>query len=366
MKIAQIAPLIESVPPRFYGGTERVVSYLTEALVTAGHDVTLFASADSRTSARLVPCCDIALRLNPRFKDPLPHMTIMIEEVRRRVDEFDVFHFHIDYLHYPLVADFAERTVTTLHGRLDLPELSLVHRKFHQMPLVSISDAQRAPLPGCNWVGTVHHGLPADLLPFVARPRGDYLAFLGRVSPEKGLERAIEIARLCGMPLRVAAKIDAQDEAYWRDDIAPLLERSPHVEFVGEIGEADKAEFLGNAWGLLFAIDWPEPFGLVTIEAMACGTPTIAFARGAVPEVVEHGVSGFVVQSLEDAVAAARGLRDFDRRAVRACFERRFTAERMARDYVSVYRRLQGQRIRAARPLAPVALPASARSAPAP
>ncbi|HEV7372423.1 glycosyltransferase family 4 protein [Arenibaculum sp.] len=345
MKIAQIAPLMERVPPRLYGGTERIVSYLTEELVRQGHDVTLFASGDSQTSARLVPCCDAALRLNRRAQDPLPYLTLMLEEVRRRADEFDILHFHIDYVHFPLFRDIAGRTVTTLHGRLDLPELLPLYRMFPDMPLVSISDDQRRPMPPVNWLGTVHHGLPAGLLPFAPAPRGGYLAFLGRISPEKRPDRAIEIARRSGLPLKIAAKVDEADRAYWEAVIEPLVRATPNVDYVGEIGEAEKGGFLGDALALLFPVDWPEPFGLVMIEAMACGTPVIAWRCGSVPEVIDDGVTGFVVDGLDAAVGAVGRLGLLDRSAVRAAFDRRFTAPRMTRDYLDIYHRLGDSRV---------------------
>ncbi len=348
MKIAQIAPLCERVPPRLYGGTERIVSYLTEELVRQGHDVTLFASGDSRTAAKLVRCSEMSLRLNPVVKDPLPYQIIMLDEVRRCADEFDVLHFHIDLLHFPVIRDFADRTVTTLHGRLDLPDLKPFYVAFPEFPLVSISDDQRRPMPPVNWVGMVHHGLPRDLLPFTAAPRGDYLAFLGRISPEKRPDRAIEIAGRAGMPLKIAAKIDKVDQAYWDEAIAPMVAAHPDVEFVGEIGEHEKAEFLGNARALLFPIDWPEPFGLVMIEAMACGTPVIAFRCGSVAEVVDEGVTGFIVDDVEAAATAVRRVETLDRRAIRATFEARFTAERMAADYLAIYRDLAGVQTEAA------------------
>ncbi len=284
MKIAQIAPLAESVPPQLYGGTERVVSNLTEELVRQGHEVTLFASGDSRTAAELVACTEVALRLNPKVKDHAPYHIMMIDQVRRRADEFDVLHFHIDLLQFPLIRDFADRTVTTLHGRLDLPDLVPFYRAFPEIPLVSISDHQRLPMPPVNWVGRVHHGVPADLLPFTATPKGGYLAFLGRISPEKRPDRAIEIAVRAGVPLKIAAKIDTVDRAYWDSTIAPLVERHANVEYIGEINDSQKGAFLGNASALLFPIDWPEPFGLVMIEAMACGTPVIAFHAASVPK----------------------------------------------------------------------------------
>jgi glycosyltransferase involved in cell wall biosynthesis len=339
MRIAQIAPLYERVPPRLYGGTERVVSFLTEELVRQGHDVTLFASGDSQTSARLIRCCDIALRFNPAVRDALPYHMIMLDEVRRRIDQFDVLHFHVDLIHAPLMRDLADRTLTTLHGRLDLPDLAPFYAAFCDLPLVSISNNQRGYLGSAHWVGTVYHGLPRDLLPFRPNAEG-YLAFLGRISPEKRPDLAIEIAARSGMPLKIAAKVDRADQAYWETKIRPMVADNPDVEFIGEIGERDKADLLGGAAALLFPIDWPEPFGLVMIEAMACGTPVIAFRRGSVPEVVEENVSGFVVDTIEEAVTAVRRIRDLDRVKVRAEFERRFTAERMAHDYVGIYRQL--------------------------
>jgi glycosyltransferase involved in cell wall biosynthesis len=349
MKIAQVAPLAERCPPRLYGGTERIVSYLTEELVRQGHDVTLFASGDSRTAARLVRCSDMALRLNPAVKDPMPYHLVMLDEVRRRADDFDVIHFHVDLLQFPLIRDFADRTLTTLHGRLDLPDLKPFYAAFPEVPLVSLSDSQRLPMPAVSWAGTVPHGLPRDLLPFSPRPKGDYLAFLGRISPEKRPDRAIEIAARAGMPLRIAAKVDKVDRAYWDMVVAPLVARHDNVEFIGEIGEAEKASFLGNARALLFPIDWPEPFGLVMIEAMACGTPVIAWNCGSVPEVVDDGVTGFIVGDEAAAVAAVRRAVTLDRAEVREVFERRFTVERMATDYLSIYRGLPGVRRDAAR-----------------
>jgi glycosyltransferase involved in cell wall biosynthesis len=336
MRIAQIAPLAERCPPLLYGGTERVVSYLTEALVDLGHDVTLFASGDSLTSAELVPCSDRALRLDEDVRDPLPHMAIMLDEVTRRADEFDILHFHIDLVHAPLVRSYINRTVTTLHGRLDLPDLGRFYDHFTDLSVISISDSQRAPVPRANWIGTVHHGLPRELLRFTAKDEG-YLAFIGRISPEKRPDRAIEIAARCGLPLKIAAKVDRADEVYWRDVIEPMVRANSNVEYIGEINEAQKASFLGGARALLFPIDWEEPFGLVMIEAMACGTPVIAFRRGSVPEVIDHGRSGFVVENVEEAVRAVGKLDTLDRKRVRAVFDQRFTVERMARDYVDVY-----------------------------
>ena len=340
MKIAQISPLMESCPPQLYGGTERVVSYLTEELVRQGHDVTLFASGNSITSARLEACCERALRLDPNVSDPVPDHLIMLDKVRRMAEQFDILHFHVDVLHYPLAVDFAARTITTMHGRLDLPELRRVHAAFRGFPLVSISNDQRLPMPPVKWAGTVYHGLPRNLLPFNPAPKGGYLAFLGRISPEKRPDLAIEIAVRAGARLKIAAKIDKVDQAYWKNVIKPMIDSSPNVEFVGEIGERDKGEFLGNADALLFPIDWPEPFGLVMIEAMACGTPVIAFRRGSAPEVIDDGVSGFLVDDVPQASAAARRVVELDRTQARAAFERRFDIERMAREYVQIYRGL--------------------------
>jgi glycosyltransferase involved in cell wall biosynthesis len=339
MKIAQIAPLAEAVPPRLYGGTERIVAYLSDELVRQGHQVTVFATADSCTRAELVACAPKALRLDPSIRDPLPHVLMMLNEVRRRAHEFDVLHFHMDLLHFPVFGDLASRTLTTLHGRLDLPDLQPFYRKFREFPLVSISNDQRRPLPAANWVGTVYHGLPPELLRSSASPDKGYLAFLGRISPEKRPERAIEIARRAGLPIRIAAKVDNADRDYFEQEVRPLL-ADPLVAFVGEIGECDKTDFLGNARALLFPIDWPEPFGLVVIESMACGTPVIAFARGSVPEILEEGVTGFIVNDLDEAVRAVRRLGELDRREIRRRFEQRFSASRMANDYVEVYQQL--------------------------
>jgi glycosyltransferase involved in cell wall biosynthesis len=338
MKIAQVAPLIESVPPRLYGGTERIVSYLTEELVRFGHDVTLFASGDSITGAELAPCCTRALRLDPSVRDIIPHFMLMIDKVRERADEFDILHFHIDLFHFPLFRSLAAQTLTTLHGRQDLGDLKPFYSRFGDMSLVSISNDQRQPLPHANFVATIYHGIPAEL----HRPsfeQGGYLAFLGRISPEKRPDRAIRIARAAGIPLKVAAKVDKADEDYFRNDILPLLD-GPGVEFIGEINEREKTKFLGEAAALLFPVDWPEPFGLVMIEAMACGTPVLAFRGGSIPEVIDVGVTGNVVESEEEAIAAVPAILSYDRRAVRQRFERRFTAKRMAQNYVSTYRRL--------------------------
>jgi glycosyltransferase involved in cell wall biosynthesis len=336
LKIAQVAPLYESVPPKLYGGTERVVSYLTEALVQAGHDVTLFASGDSETSARLVPCCPKALRLNNyECNDHLAHHFVMLDEVMRRAEQFDIIHFHIDYMHFPLSKLSGLPQVTTLHGRLDSPDLLPLYRQYKCMPLISISLNQRKPLPWAHWIGNVYHGLPMDLLP-LGNGRGKYLAFLGRISPEKRVDRAIKIAKAVGMPLKIAAKVDPADRVYYEREIKPLL-NAPGVEFIGEINEQQKGDFLGNAYAYLFPIDWPEPFGLTMIESMACGTPTIAFRCGSVPEIIRDRVSGYIVDSIDQAVQAVAQAATIDRAACRAEFEQRFSAGRMARDYVKLY-----------------------------
>jgi glycosyltransferase involved in cell wall biosynthesis len=342
MKIAQVAPLIESVPPRLYGGTERIVSYLTEELVRLGHDVTLFASGDSISSAELAPSSTRALRLDPTVSDVNPHYMLMIDNVRERAEEFDVLHFHIDLFHFPLFRSLASRTLTTLHGRQDLGDLGTFYSRFGEMPLVSISDDQRKPLPHAKFMTTIHHGIPPDL----HRPsfeKGRYFAFLGRISPEKRPDRAIRIARATGIPLKIAAKVDKVDEEYFRSEILPLID-GEGVEFIGEINEREKTKFLGEAGALLFPVDWPEPFGLVMIEAMACGTPVLAFRCGSIPEVIEDGITGKVVDSEQEAVAALQEILSYDRRAVRQRFEERFTATRMAKDYLSTYRQLLRER----------------------
>lgn len=338
MKIAQVAPLYESVPPKLYGGTERVVSYITEELVRLGHDVTLYASGDSQTSARLRSVCERALRLEGgKLLSPLAHHLHLIETVAQESDEFDVVHFHLDYLPFSQIRRLEIPAITTLHGRLDIPDLYPLFREFDDMRLVSISDAQRAPMPWASWVATVHHGIPDDLhKPHYSSE--NYLAFLGRISPEKRVDRAIEIARLAGMPLRVAAKIDDADRSYFESEISDLLANSD-VEFVGEIGEQDKTEFLGNAAALLFPIDWPEPFGLVMIESMACGTPVIAFRGGSVAEIIDQGVTGFIVESVEEAAEAVKQIPSIDRRACHQRFLERFTSRRMCEQYLSVYER---------------------------
>jgi glycosyltransferase involved in cell wall biosynthesis len=344
MNIAQVAPLIESVPPKLYGGTERIVSYLTEELVRQGHKVTLFASGDSQTAAELHATVPTALRLNPDVRDPLAYAVLQIEELRRRLDEFDVIHFHTDHVHLPLIRALGLRNVVmTLHGRLDLPESRALLSAFDDVPLVSISDQQRQPLPDCNWMGTVHHGLPRDVCGFNPHSTGEYLAFLGRISREKRPDRAIEIARRTGLPLKIAAKVDNADRRYYEDEIKPMLGLAD-VEFVGEIGERDKCDFLGNARALLFPIDWPEPFGLVMIEAMSCGTPCVAWRAGSVPEIIEENVNGFIVESIEEAASAVQRAAQLDRQLVHCNFLQRFSAERMTRDYLSIYRRLAAAR----------------------
>ena len=344
MKVAQVAPLYESVPPKRYGGTERVVSYLTEELVALGHDVTLFASGDSVTSARLHPACDCALRLqkHPAI-DPLAYHVRMVEMVEREAHNFDIVHFHIDYLHFPVTRREHVNAVTTLHGRLDIPELAPLFRDYPDMRLVSISNSQRKPLAGANWVGTVYHGLPLGLAPTADQASRKYLAFLGRICPEKRVDRAIEIATRAGVPLKIAAKIDAADRDYFEKKIRKLLDNRL-VEFIGEIGDEQKDAFLGNARALLFPIDWPEPFGMVLIEAMACGTPVIAFPMGSVPEIVDHGVTGYIVHSVSEGVDAVNALDSLDRRTCRRVFEKRFSAARMCRDYLKIYETLSPER----------------------
>jgi glycosyltransferase involved in cell wall biosynthesis len=338
VRIAQVAPLVESVPPKLYGGTERVVSYLTEELVRMGHEVTLFASGDSVTSAHLVPVCPEALRLSTTSIDHLAHHIVMLEDVYNRNNHFDIIHFHIDYLHFPLSRRESVANVTTLHGRLDIPDLQPLYQRFADMPVVSISDSQREPLPNANWQATVYHGLPKEQYNFYSQ-QGKYLAFLGRISPEKGVDRAIEIASLAGVPLKIAAKVDRADREYFESTIEPLL-NNPLVEFIGEIGYPDKNDFLGNALALLFPINWPEPFGLVMIEAMACGTPVIAHPSGSVPEIVEEGRTGFLVSDAQGAAKAVAHVSQLSREECRRSFEERFSATRMARDYVTLYEKL--------------------------
>ncbi|HLN09593.1 MAG TPA: glycosyltransferase family 4 protein [Xanthobacteraceae bacterium] len=338
MRIAQVAPLTEAVPPKLYGGTERVVSWLTEELVALGHDVTLFASGDSVTSARLQSVWPKALRLDGSIRDPNALHMLMLELVCQQAREFDMLHFHLDY--YPFSLFSRQRTpfVTTLHGRLDLPEHQPVFSAFSDIPVVSISNSQRRPLPQANWVGTVHHGMPEELLiPTPATP--SYLAFLGRIAPEKGVDRAIRIARRSGIPLRIAAKVDRNDAEYFETVIRPQIVE-PHVEFIGEIGDDQKSEFLSGAVAAIMAIDWPEPFGISMIEAMACGTPVIAYNRGSVPEVVEDGLTGFIVEDETSGTVAVDRLHELSRQKVRRRFEERFSARRMAKDYLAVYRSL--------------------------
>ncbi|HEY0502816.1 MAG TPA: glycosyltransferase family 4 protein [Lysobacter sp.] len=343
MKIAQISPLYEAVPPKLYGGTERVVAHLADALVAAGHEVTLFAAGDAQTSATLAPMRDQSIRLDPApLKSDLAAHFAMLDEVRQRAEEFDVLHFHIDLLHFPFFQDTPWRTLTTLHGRLDLKDLAQAYACWPQFPLASISDSQRRPLPSANWAGTVHHGLPTALYEFSPTPRGGYLAFLGRISPEKRLDRAIAIARRAGLPLKVAAKVDAVDRAYFHSEIEPLLD-DPMVEFIGEINDASKSDFLGGAIALLFPIDWPEPFGLVMIEAMACGTPVVAWNCGSVPEVLDPGLTGVIVNGIDEAAQAVGVVARYDRGRIRARFEQRYSAAAMARRYVELYWRVLEQ-----------------------
>jgi glycosyltransferase involved in cell wall biosynthesis len=342
MRIAEVAPLFERVPPALYGGTERVVAYLTDELVAQGHDVTLFASGDSRTTAALVPVSPRALRLDPACRDHLAWHVLMTELVAAHAEVFDIVHFHIGFIHFPLVRRLDVAHVTTLHGRLDLPELVPLYDEFSDMPVISISDAQRTPLPNARWVATIPHGLPDRLLRFHSGPNS-YLAFLGRISPEKRVDRAIAIADALGWPLKIAAKVDRADAEYFEQEIQPLLD-NPLVDFIGEIGEADKDSFLGGARALLFPIDWPEPFGLVMIEALACGTPVVAIRGGSVEEIIEHGVSGYIVDTLDEAIEATSQVDAIDRRACRRAFERRFTSRRMAEDHVAIYERVIEER----------------------
>jgi glycosyltransferase involved in cell wall biosynthesis len=339
MKIAQIAPLYESVPPKYYGGTERVVSYLVEELIRQEHEVTLFASGDSQTSGVLVPVCEQALRLQRRaLADPLAHHVRMLELVFAQASEFDVLHFHLDYIHFPVLRRTKPIALTTLHGRLDIPDLQPLFTEYWEMRLCSVSHSQQSPLPHSNWLGTIHHGLPKDLYQY--HPEGkDYVVFLGRICAEKGVDRAIEIAIRVGMPLKIAAKVDAVDQVYFDQRIRRLLHH-PLIEFIGEINDQQKNELLGNARALLFPIDWPEPFGLTMIEAMACGTPVIAYGRGSVPEIVEPGQNGFIVNSVEEAIVALRNLDSIQRQRCRQIFEQRFTSQRMASGYLVIYQRL--------------------------
>lgn len=340
MRIAEIAPLFESVPPGLYGGTERVVSYLTEELVALGHDVTLFAPADATTSAHLVPVCPRGLWRDADVRETLPHQLRMLELVFRDVEAFDVLHFHTDYIHFPLVRRHRCASATTLHGRVHAYDLAPLFDEYADVPLVSISNNQRTPLPDANWLATIYHGLPPDLFQFAVGDR-DYLAFLGRMSPEKGVERAIAVATLTGIPLKIAGKIYPEEREYYQTVLEPMIRRAgPFVEMLGELSQAGRQELLGGALATLFPINWPEPFGLVMIESFACGTPVIAWRHGSVPEVVDDGVSGFVVDNVEQAVAAVEAVARLDRRACRQAFEERFTARRMALDYVDAFGRL--------------------------
>jgi glycosyltransferase involved in cell wall biosynthesis len=340
MKIAQVSPPIERVPPHLYGGVERIVSYLTEQLVANGHDVTLFASGDSETKAELVACCEKALRLDQAVRDYTPYFLIQLEQVRERIHKFDIIHFHTELLHYPLCRQIGKKAVTTLHGRLDFPDLAPFFSHFKDSQVVSISNAQRVPLPDLNYLATIYHGLPPELLRFSPKPQGGYLAFLGRICPEKRPDRAIEIATRAGLPLQIAAKVGRVDQAYWDEFIKPMIKANPHVEYVGEIDEKQKKSFLGNALALLNPIEMPEPFGLVMIEAISCGTPAVVFRGGSVDEVIEHGVSGFVVESVDEAVLAVQNVAKLDRQVVRKAFERRFSVMHMARNYTDLYKHL--------------------------
>lgn len=335
MKIAQVAPLYESVPPKLYGGTERVVSYITEELTKQGHDVTLFASGDSKTNAKLISPVRKSIRLYDSCMDSQAVHFMMMEELAKKSPEFDLIHFHIDYLHFPISRRENYIFLTTLHGRLDIPELKLLFDEYYEMPVVSISENQRKPLLNANWIGNVYHGIPSNFYD-LNENEGEYLAFIGRISPEKRVDRAIEMAIKTGLPLRIAAKIDKVDLDYFRSEIKPKL-KHPLIEFVGEIGEKEKNEFLGNALALIFPIDWPEPFGLVMIEAMACGTPVIAFKNGSVPEVVDEGITGFIVNNLNEGIEAVKKINKLSRIKTREIFEKKYSVERMVRDYLEIY-----------------------------
>jgi glycosyltransferase involved in cell wall biosynthesis len=346
LRIAQVAPLVETVPPESYGGTERIVSYLTEELVRLGEDVTLFASGGSETKAKLVPISECSLRSDPNVKDPLTRIVVEMEEVLKRREDFDLIHFHDGYLHFPLSRRIKIPTVTTMHGRMDLPDLEAIFREFPEMPLISISDQQRTPLPLANWVATVQHGVPQDLYTFRPDPE-DYVAFVGRICPEKRPDRAIELAKRIGMRLKIAAKVDKVDEQYFESEIKPLLD-SDLIEFIGEVNERDKNALLGGARALLFPIDWPEPFGLVMVESIACGTPVVAFECGSVPEVLEHGKTGFIVQTMDQAIEAVQKIGTISRTVCRQEFERRYTSARMAENYVRTFERLRRATVLAA------------------
>jgi len=344
LRIGVVSPLFESVPPKFYGGTERIVSYLTEELVEQGHEVTLFASGDSQTSANLRPMSTRGLRMDPECRDPLSHHISMLDKVAKEAEEFDVIHFNIDYLHFPLVRHLGLRGVTTLHGRLDIPDLVPLFDQFNDHPLISISESQRRPLAQACWAATVYHGVPENLYS-PGNGRGGYAAFLGRICPEKRPDRAIRIARRAGIPLKIAAKVDKADERYFDEQIRPMLS-SPGVEYVGEISEREKNKFLGDAVALLFPIDWPEPFGLVMVEAMACGTPVVAWRCGSVPEIILDGESGYIVDNEDDAVKAVERAAAHPRLRCRDAFEQRFTSSHMAASYVKVFRRLAKRQLR--------------------
>jgi glycosyltransferase involved in cell wall biosynthesis len=341
VRIAQVAPLYERVPPKYYGGTERIVSCLTDELVRQGHDVTLFASGDSITQAKLISVCDEALRLNSKYTDPILYHMLLAERAAQRADEFDFIHFHLTYLHYPIAKRLATPHATTVHGRIDLPEYVPLYHEYSDMPVISISDSQRAPLPWLNWQGTVYHGIPDEMFSCRAEP-GKYLAFLGRFSPEKRADRAIEIAKRSGIPLKIAAKVENTDLEYFETVIKPLL-NDPLIEYIGEIAEEEKQEFLSDAYAQIFPIDWPEPFGLVMIEALACGTPTIAFRCGSVPEIIDDGVTGFIVDSVEEAIESLKRIPKLSREKCRQVFEERFSASRMVKDYLSIYARIQSE-----------------------
>ncbi len=346
MRIAQVAPLYESVPPKLYGGTERVVAWLTDELVQEGHSVTLFASGDSVTRAHLVPITPQSLRLDKRVRKEIPHLMVELERVIQLASQFDLIHWHVDYWSFPIVRRITTPGLVTVHGRLDLADLKAVYREYRDIPVVSISNAQREPIPWVNWQGTVYHGLPRDLFAFREQP-GDYLVFLGRISPEKGIVEAIEIAQRAGMPLKIAAKIAREDEEYYEETVKPLLD-SPLIDFIGEIEQNEKDALLGNAYAVLFPVRWREPFGLVMVEAMACGTPVIAFPGGSVREVMEEGKTGFIVEDVEEAVKALARVQGLDRRQCRRVFEERFTAPRMARDYLAIYDRVIKEKASAA------------------
>lgn len=338
MRIAQVAPLFESVPPKFYGGTERVVSYLTEELVNQGHDVTLFASGDSNTNARLLSPIKNCIILNKSYIDSISAHILMLEMVLKEASSFDIIHFHINYLHFPISRRESYTHLTTLHGRLDLPQTFALFNEFYDMPVVSISNNQRKPFMQANWIDTVYHGIPPCLFKLQENP-GNYLAFLGRISPEKRVDRAIEIAKKSGLPIKIAAKVDKADREYYDNLIKPMLNHTL-VDFIGEIGEVEKSDFLGNALAIIFPVDWPEPFGIVMIEAMACGTPVIAYPKGSVPEIIEHGVNGYLVNSIDEGVSAISNLSNLSRNRIREVFESRFTATRMCNDYIQVYCKL--------------------------